>query len=595
MIITLKSNIESQSPVQAPTRKTSSPSTRTKRPAKKAKENLTKFRVIPLGGLGEIGKNFTVFECEDDIIIVDCGIKFPDEDMYGIDFVIPDFSYLDDKKDKIRGLFLTHGHEDHIGSIPYFIKRFGNIPIYGTKLTVGLLGNKLIEHHLDKKANLNVVHYHSTITVKGFTVEFIVTNHSIPDSAALYIKCKAGNIFHTGDFKIDLTPVDNQKIDLARMGAIGAEGVDLLIADSTNAERKGYTPSESTVGETFLNLFAQAEKKRIVIATFATNVHRIQQVFDAAKHFKRKVVVSGRSMLNVLSVAKELKYLKFKDSILLDINSVHSVPPEQTVVLTTGSQGEPMSALSRMASGEHRQLKISKEDFVIISASPIPGNEKTVAYVISNLIKLGAEVIYHGAKDIHVSGHGCQDDIKIIFALTKPKFFMPCHGEYKMLDASSKLAQKMGIDKNNVFVMQNGDILQIDHENANVIDHVTVGLTLVDGSGIGDVGNIVLKDRKKLSEGGLFVVSATVDKTGIVCGPEILSRGFIYMRESSGLLNEAKDLCYDTILAALAQGADAGAIKQAIKQALDNFLYDKTMRRPIVMPIIMYAKNRGTE
>ncbi len=595
MIIILKSNNEINPTITASGRKSPAPNTRSRKSTNKPKENTPCFRVIPLGGLGEIGKNFTVFECEDDIIIVDCGIKFPDEDMYGIDFVIPDFSYLDDKKDRIRGLFLTHGHEDHIGAISYFIKRFGSIPIYGTKLTIGLLGNKLVEHNLDKKANLNVVHYRSTITVKGFTVEFVVTNHSIPDSAALFIKCKGGNIFHTGDFKIDLTPVDNQKIDLARMGAIGTEGVDLLIADSTNAERKGYTPSESTVGETFLNLFAQAEKKRIIVATFATNVHRLQQVFDAAKHYKRKVVVSGRSMINVLNVAKELKYLKFKDSILLDINSVNSVPPEQMVVLTTGSQGEPMSALSRMASGEHRQLKISKDDFVIISASPIPGNEKTVAYVISNLIKLGADVVYHGARDVHVSGHGCQEDIKIIFALTKPKYFMPCHGEYKMLDANSKTAQKMGVDKKNVFVMQNGDILQVSQNGAEIADHVTVGLTLVDGSGIGDVGNIVLKDRKKLSEGGLFVVSATVDKNSIICGPEILSRGFIYMRESSGLLNEAKDICYDTILSCLSQGNDIGAIKQAIKQTLDNFLYDKTLRRPIVMPIIMNAKSRGNE
>lgn len=548
------------------------------------------FRVIPLGGLGEVGKNFTIFECEDDIIIVDCGIKFPDGDMYGIDLVIPDFSYLEDKADRIRGLFLTHGHEDHIGAIPYFIKKFGNIPIYGTRLTVGLLTNKLIEHGLDKKANINVVNYRSVITVKGFSVEFIVTNHSIADSAALYIRCKGGKIFHTGDFKIDLTPVDNQQIDFGRMAQLGREGIDLLIADSTNAGKKGYTPSESTVGEVFISLFAGV-KKRIVVATFATNIHRIQQVFDAAKFYKRKVAISGRSMLNVIQVAKELKYLKFKENILVELRDLGNYLPEQIVLLTTGSQGEPLSALSRMANGEHRQLKITQDDCVIISASPIPGNEKTVGNVISDLMKLGADVIDQGASDVHVSGHACQEELKIIQALIKPKNFMPCHGEYRMLAKHAQIAKTMGIPDDKIFVMENGDVLEINGEISKLNGSVQSGITLIDGLGIGDVGNIVLKDRKKLSEDGLFIVVATLNQDGMVSGPDIVSRGFIYMRESEDLLNSAKEICNKIFRAHMDNSYDYNAIKNDIKNELEKFLYDKTKRRPMILPILMYLKN----
>jgi ribonuclease J len=433
-----------------------------------AKTKTPCFRVIPLGGLGEIGKNFTVIECENDIIIIDCGIKFPDGDMYGVDFVIPDFSYLDDKITRVRGLFLTHGHEDHIGAIPFFLKRFGDIPIYGTKLTIGLLGNKLTEHRLENSCTLNVVNYGSVVKVEGFQVEFVGTNHSIPDSCALYIKCKGGTIFHTGDFKIDLTPVDNQRINLSRMAQIGDEGVDLLISDSTNAQKKGFTPSETTIGESFNLLFAKAGNKRIVVASFATNVHRIQQIFDAAKTYKRKVVVSGRSMVNVIKVARELKYLKFKDSILVDLKDVNSMPHNQIVLLTTGSQGEPMSVLSRMASNDHRLLKITEDDFVIISATPIPGNEKTVGFVINDLMKLGAEVIYQGASDVHVSGHACQEELKLIQVITKPKNFMPCHGEYRMLVINASLAEKTGVNKDHIFVMENGDVLEICGNKAYV-------------------------------------------------------------------------------------------------------------------------------
>lgn len=550
------------------------------------------FRVIPLGGLGEIGKNFTIFECEDDIIIVDCGIKFPDGDMFGIDLVIPDMSYLEEKADKIRGLFLTHGHEDHIGAIPYFIKRFGRIPIYGTRLTVGLLENKIAEHGLEKKSNINVVNYKSVITVKGFSVEFVVTNHSIADSSALYIRCKGGKIFHTGDFKIDLTPVDNQKIDLTRMAQIGSEGIDLLLSDSTNAERKGYTPSESTVGEAFINLFTGV-KKRIVVATFATNIHRIQQVFDAAKFHKRKVAISGRSMINVTGVAKELKYLKFKDNILVELKDIGKYAPDQIVLLTTGSQGEPMSALSRMASGEHRQLKITSDDYVIISATPIPGNEKTVANVISSLMKMGADVVYQGASDIHVSGHACQEELKLIQALIKPKNFMPCHGEYKMLYKHAQIAKMMGLSEEHIFVMENGNVLEIKGENAKITGSVESGVTLIDGLGIGDVGNIVLKDRKKLSEDGLFIVVATLGPDGSISGPDIVSRGFVYMRESEQLLNEAKTICTRVINAHSQSIYDYNSIKTEIKNELEKFLYERTKRRPMILPVLMYLKNKA--
>ncbi len=548
------------------------------------------FKVIPLGGLGEIGKNFTIFECEDDIVIVDCGIKFPDGDMYGIDLVIPDFSYLDDKADRIRGLFITHGHEDHIGAIPYFIKKHAHVPIYGTRLTMGLLTNKLVEHGLEKKANLNVVNYRSVITVKGFSVEFVVTNHSIADSAALYIRCKGGKIFHTGDFKIDLTPVDSQQIDLHRIAQIGREGVDLLVADSTNAERKGYTPSESTVGESFLTLFASGSKKRIVVATFATNIHRIQQIFDAAKFYKRKVAISGRSMLNVIQVAKELKYLKFKDNIIVELKDINTHLPEQMVLLTTGSQGEPMSALSRMASGEHRQLKITKDDYVIISATPIPGNEKTVGNIISDLMKLGADVIYQGSSDVHVSGHACQEELKMIQALIKPRNFMPVHGEFRMLMKHAQLSKMMGVPEDHIFVLENGEVLEISGENAKVAGTVQSGVTLIDGLGIGDVGNIVLKDRKKLSEDGLFIVVATLNADGTVSGPDIVSRGFVYMRESEDLLNNAKEICAKVLKAHSDNTYDYNSIKNEIKTELEKFLYDKTKRRPMILPILMYLK-----
>ena len=506
--------------------------------------------------------------------------------MYGIDFVIPDFSYLEEKFDRIRAIFLTHGHEDHIGSIPYYMRRFGSVPVYGTRLTIGLLKNKIEEHGLTKQASLNVVNYGTVVQVKGFNVEFVTTNHSIADSAALYITCKGGSIFHTGDFKIDLTPVNSQMIDLGRMAAIGQQGVDLLMSDSTNAEKSGYTPSERTVGESFMELFALAGRKRIIIATFSTNVHRLQQIFDVAKHYKRKVAVTGRSLLNTISVARELKYLSFPDSIMVELPATAGMPDDSLVILTTGSQGEPMSALSRMANGEHR-IKITDNDFVIISATPIPGNEKTVASVTNSLVSLGAKVITSGTDIVHVSGHACQEELKLILSLLKPRNFMPVHGEYRMLNIHRSLAISVGVPEDHVFVMKNGDVLQIEGERAEITEHINVGITMVDGAGIGDIGNIVLKDRKKLSTGGLFVVAAAVNQNGIVSGPDIISRGFIYMRESSVLLGEARELVTELITTLIRSGAEISTIKSEVKSALDVFLYDKTLRRPIVMPIIL--------
>ncbi|EDS73147.1 ribonuclease J [Anaerofustis stercorihominis] len=568
---------------------------RTSRPVKKDDNKKTnnnqpakKLKVIPLGGLGEIGKNLTVFETEDDIVIVDCGLKFPDEDMYGIDIVIPEFTYLIENRHKIRGLFITHGHEDHIGAIPYLLKQI-NIPIYGTKLTIGLLKRKLTEHGLDESAKLHIVKQGHIVKIKGFSVEFVTSNHSIPDSCALYIKSNCGTVFHTGDFKVDYTPVDNQQIDLQRMAAIGAEGVDLLIADSTNAEREGHAKSEASVGKTFNTLFKEGANKRIILATFATNVHRVQQVFDAAKKFKRKVAISGRSMVNVIGVAKELKYLKFNDNIMIELNDVDNYAPEQVVILTTGSQGEPMAALSRMANGEHRQFKITNEDYVIISATPIPGNEKTVADVINNLFELGADVVYQGAEGIHVSGHAQKEELKLMHSIIKPKYFMPAHGEYKMLSKHKDLAMELGMKEENIFVMKNGDILEIG-DKAKVNGEAPNGLIMIDGLGIGDVGNIVLKDRKKLSEDGLFVVVVSLTKERVVSGPGIVSRGFVYMRESEELLNGAKDIAKKVLNKYKDRLFDYNSIKADMKYELEKYLYDNTKRRPMILPILMYVK-----
>lgn len=551
------------------------------------RENMPSLKVIPLGGLGEVGKNITVFECEDDIILVDCGLKFPDETMYGIDFVIADFAYLLENQAKIRGLFITHGHEDHIGGIPYLISNI-NVPIYGTKLAMGLLERKLEEKNLLKGAQINVVKCGMTISVKGFSVEFVATNHSIPDAAALFIRCKGYKVFHTGDYKIDYTPVDGTTADLQRMAQIGSEGVDLMLADSTSAEKEGFTKSESSIGESFHTLFDT--KKRIIVASFSTNVHRLQQVFDEAKFYKRKVALSGRSMVNVVTVAHELKYLKFKDSMLIDLKDVGKFLPEQLVILTTGSQGEPLSALTRMSQGEHRQFKPGPDDRVIISATPIPGNEKTVGKVINSLLELGSDVIYQGMEDVHVSGHGRQEELKLMLALIKPQYFMPVHGEFKMLSAAKNVAVKMGMPSDHVFLMENGDVLEISSQKASVSGKVTAGIVLIDGIGVGDVGNIVLKDRKKLSEDGLVIVAMTLAREGLVAGPDIVSRGFVYMKESEDLIGEIKDITVRVVYNNASNVFDYNTIKTAVRSELEKFLYEKTQRKPMVLPIIMYAK-----
>ena len=524
-----------------------------------------------------------------DIILVDCGLKFPDENMYGIDAVIPDFTYLLENRHKIRGLFITHGHEDHIGGISYLLKQI-NIPIYGTKLAMGLLNRKLSEHNLEKSTTLNIVKAGNTVNVRGFSVEFVQSNHSIPDSCCLYIKCKGGSVFHTGDFKMDYTPVDGQQINLQRIANIGAEGIDVLMADSTNAERPGQTKSEASVGKTFMNLFREADKRRIIVATFATNVHRVQQVFDAAKKYKRKIAISGRSMVNVIAVAKELKYLKFNDNILIDINDVDNYKPSQVVLLTTGSQGEPMAALSRMAKGEHRQFRVTNEDFVIISATPIPGNEKMVAEVISSLIKLGANVVYQGAEGIHVSGHAQIEELKLMHSLVKAKYFMPVHGEFKMLAAHRDIAVELGQKEENVFIMENGDVLEINKSGARITGSVQHGITMIDGLGIGDVGNIVLKDRKKLSEDGLFIVVISLTKNNVVSGPDIVSRGFVYMRESEELLSGAKNIARKVLSKYKNKLFDYNSIKTDMKYDLEKYLFEKTKRRPMILPILMYIK-----
>lgn len=545
-----------------------------------------KLRVIPLGGLGEVGKNITLFEYKRDIIIVDCGIAFPSDDMYGIDIVLPDFGYILSNKDRIRGLVLTHGHEDHIGAIPYLLKEL-NVPIYGTKLTIGLVENKLTEHGLMGTSERHVVKPKETIKLGGFDIEFIRTNHSIADSVALYIKCDAAKVLHTGDFKVDFTPIDEEVIDLKRFSELGSEGIDLLMADSTNVELSGYTLSEKSVGATFMDLF-DGVTSRILVATFASNVHRIQQVADAALAHGRKIAVSGRSMVTVFGTALELGYLSVPKEAIVDIREINKYDPSEIVVITTGSQGEPMAALSRMSAGEYRQLSINKGDLVIISASPIPGNEKMIMKVINNLFKLGAEVIYEKLADIHVSGHAKQEELKLIHTLVNAKNFMPIHGEFRMLMHHALLAQGLGMDEENTLVVETGTVVEVDDTSAKSVGRVPSGITLVDGLGIGDVGNIVLRDRKHLSEDGLFIVVVTLSKGKAVAGPDVISRGFVYVRESEELINNARKVVREALVRCEEKNiTEWNKIKVQIKDSLDQFLYEKTKRRPMILPILM--------
>lgn len=549
----------------------------------------TPVRFMALGGLNEIGKNLYVYECSNDMFIVDCGLAFPDEEMLGVDLVVPDFTYLEKNKEHFRGIVITHGHEDHIGALPYLLKKI-NVPIYGTRLTLGLVEGKLKEHGLLAQASLNVVEPRQNVRMGCMSVEFIRVNHSIPDSCALAIHTPAGVIVHTGDFKVDYTPIEGGIIDLARFGELGNRGVLALMSESTNVERPGYTKSERSVGESFKGLFAKAEGKRIIIATFSSNIHRIQQIIDEAVKHGRHVAVSGRSMTNVISKAVELKYINVPDGTMIDIEDVNSYDPSELVIATTGSQGEPLSALSRMSSGDHKQVTITPNDFIIISANPIPGNEKLVTKVVNELMKQGAEVIYESMYEVHVSGHACQEELKMMISLTKPKFFVPIHGEYKHMKKHVQLAMGMGIPEENTFIADLGDVLETDGVEMKLAGTVPSGKVMVDGFGVGDVGSVVLRDRKHLAEDGVMIIVATMNReTGkVVAGPDIVSRGFVYVRESEELLDEAKQLMIRIMEDLQERGVrEWGNIKSAMRDALSEFIYKETKRSPMILPIIM--------
>ncbi len=549
----------------------------------------TPVRIIPLGGLNEIGKNFTVIECSNDMFIIDCGLAFPDSEMLGVDIVIPDFTYIEKNIDKLRGIVLTHGHEDHIGGLPYFLKNF-NVPVYGTRLTLGLVEGKLREHGLLGSVKLNVVVPRQTVRLGCMAVEFIRVNHSIPDAVGMAIHTPAGVLIHTGDFKVDYTPIEGGIIDLPRLAELGNKGVLALMSDSTNSERPGYTVSERKVGDSFEMLFNKAEGKRIIIATFASNVHRVQQIINNAVNTGRKVAVSGRSMVNVISVGIELGYLKVPDGVLIDIDMISRYSPEQIVLVTTGSQGEPMSALSRMAMNEHKKVSITPNDFIIISANPIPGNEKLVTRVVNELMKLGADVVYEKMYEVHVSGHACQEEQKLILSITKPKFFIPVHGEFKHLMKHKETAMSVGIPEENILIQGIGDIIETDGVDMKVVGQAPAGKILVDGLGVGDVGAIVLRDRKRLAEDGLIIAVATIDRTigEILAGPDVVSRGFVYVRESEELMGEAKELLTETLQSCLDSNMhEWNAIKGKMKDNLSDFIFKKTKRSPMILPIIM--------
>ena len=543
-------------------------------------------KIIPLGGLEQIGMNITAFEYEDSIVVVDCGLAFPEDDMLGIDLVIPDVTYLKDNASKVKGVVITHGHEDHIGALPYVLKEI-NLPIYTTKLTMGIIENKLKEHNLLRTTKRKVVRHGQSINLGKFRIEFIKTNHSIADASALAIYSPAGIVVHTGDFKVDYTPVFGDAIDLQRFGEIGKKGVLALMCDSTNAERKGFTMSERTVGKTFDNIFAEHKNTRIIIATFASNVDRVQQIINSAYKYGRKCVVEGRSMVNVISTAAELGYLNVPENTLIELDQMKNYPDEQMVLITTGSQGESMAALSRMASNMHRKVQIKPGDTVIFSSNPIPGNEKAVSRVINELSMKGADVIF---QDAHVSGHACQEEIKLIYSLVHPKYAIPVHGEYRHLKAQAQVAESLGIPKDNIFLLSSGDVLELDEEKAQVVDRVQTGAILVDGLGVGDVGNIVLRDRQHLAEDGILIVVLTLEKYSnqVLAGPDIVSRGFVYVRESEGLMDEAKHVVEEAIEDCMDRRVtDWGRLKTAIRDSLSEFLWKRTKRSPMILPIIM--------
>ncbi len=555
----------------------------------KSKAEPKPIKVSFLGGLNEVGKNMTLFEYGEDMFLVDCGLAFPDQDMLGVDLVLPDFTYVERNADRIRGIVITHGHEDHIGGLPYLLKVL-NVPVYGTKLTVGLIQGKLREHGLLNSASLNVINPGDVITLGGFTVEAIHVNHSIPDALGLAIRCEGGTIVHTGDFKIDTTPIDGGMMDLGRLAEIGQEGVLCLMSDSTNAERPGFTESERKVGESFETLFRKAGNNRIIVATFSSNIHRVQQIMNVAASLGRKVALVGRSLENVVSISAELGYLNIPEGIVIDINMINRYPADKLVIITTGSQGEPMSALTRMAFSDHRKVEIHPNDYVIISATPIPGNEKTVSRVVNELMKLGADVVYEKMYEVHVSGHACQEELKMIMGIVKPKYFIPVHGELKHLRKHAGLALSMGIPKENILIADNGRVAEISKKALRCTSTVPAGRVFVDGYGVGDVGSVVLRDRKHLAQDGLVIVAVCIDRESgmIVSGPDVVTRGFVYVKESEELINAAREVAVEAIEAQTDGGYfDWNSVKASLRDEISHLMYERTKRSPMILPVIM--------
>ena len=555
----------------------------------KSKAEPKPIKISFLGGLNEVGKNMTLFEYGEDMFLVDCGLAFPDQDMLGVDLVLPDFTYVERNADRIRGIVITHGHEDHIGGLPYLLKVL-NVPVYGTKLTIGLIQGKLREHGLLNSASLNVIKPGDVITLGGFTVEAIHVNHSIPDALGLAIRCEGGTIVHTGDFKIDTTPIDGGMMDLGRLAEIGQEGVLCLMSDSTNAERPGFTESERKVGESFETLFRKAGNNRIIVATFSSNIHRVQQIMNVAESLGRKVALVGRSLENVVNISAELGYLNIPEGIVIDINMINRYPADKLVIITTGSQGEPMSALTRMAFSDHRKVEIHPNDYVIISATPIPGNEKTVSRVVNELMKLGADVVYERMYDVHVSGHACQEELKMIMGIVKPKYFIPVHGELKHLRKHAGLALNVGIPKENILIADNGRVAEISKKALKCTSTVPAGRVFVDGYGVGDVGSVVLRDRKHLAQDGLVIVAVCIDRENgeIVSGPDVVTRGFVYVKESEELINAAREVAVRAIEAQTDGGYfDWNSIKASLRDEISHLMYERTKRSPMILPVIM--------
>ena len=589
--IKMKSAAENTTTKPIKSTKKQNMSIKTKKTSSKKAVNkpLPKVKIFSLGGLNEIGKNITCFECENDIIVVDCGLGFPDDDMLGVDLVIPDFTYLQNNIEKIRGVFVTHGHEDHIGSLPYFLRTM-NVPIYGTKLSLGILENKLVEHKLLQSARLNTVSAGDTVSLGCFKVEFIRVNHSIADACALAITTPQGVIFHTGDFKLDTNPIESEMMDITRIGQLGKEGITMLLCESTNVERPGYTPSESKVGVSLEKIYSSAKDKRIIIATFSSNVHRVQQIINSSVRHGRKVALTGRSMLNVITAAVNLGYMNVPDGVIIGIEEIRKYPPEKLTIVTTGSQGEPMSALYRMAFSEHDKVVLTDKDLVVLSSSAIPGNEPLVGKIVNEMYRRGVNVYHDSTVEVHVSGHACQEELKLMHALTKPKYFMPVHGEYRHLIRHKELAEELGMKSENIFVSDIGRVIEIDENGARFNGVVQSGKVLIDGSGIGDVGNIVLRDRKNLSENGLIIAVATVsmDAGMLMSGPEIISRGFVYVRESEALVNGAKEVATTALIDALNKGIrEWNELKGIMKSAISKYIYAETKRRPVILPILM--------